>query len=75
MGSTKSFPIKKACLLIPLSAIMLCLIGVAASVLSNLGLPQHSTTLDHLNKLEKARLSEVLHLRSVLGDSVWSGWS
>jgi hypothetical protein len=48
---------------------------VVASALSNLGLPQHSTTIDHLSDLEKARLSEVLHLRATLGDNVWPGWS
>lgn len=75
MESSKSFHIKRACLLIPIGLIVLCLLGVAASALSNLGLPQHSTTLDRLNELEKARLSEVLHLRRNLGDAVWPGWS
>jgi len=73
--SLKSFSHKKACLLIPFGLIVLCLLVVAGSALSNLGLPQHSTTLDHLSELEKARLSEVLHLRSALGDTAWPGWS
>src|SRR4030042_6903757 len=73
--SLKSFSHKKACLLIPFGLIILCLLVVAGSALSNLGLPQRSTTLDHLSELEKARLSEVLHLRSALGDAVWPGWS
>ena len=71
----KSINYKKACLLIPFGLIILCLLVVAGSALSNLGLPQRSTTLDHLSELEKARLSEVLHLRSALGDAVWPGWS
>jgi len=75
MRFTKSFPIKKACLFIPLGLIVLCLLGVAASALSNLGLPQDTTTPDHLTELEKAQLSEVLHLRAVLGDTTWPGWS
>jgi hypothetical protein len=73
--SSKSFNLKKACLFIPLGLILLSLLGVAASALSNIGLPQHSTTLDHLSEMEKARLSEALHLRTALGDTVWPGWS
>ena len=75
MKSSKSFNIKKGCLFIPLGLIALCILAVAASALSNLNLPQHSTTLDRLSELEKARLSEVLHLRTSLGDAVWPGWS
>jgi hypothetical protein len=71
----KSFKSRKTCLLIPLVLFMLCIIGVAASALSNINLPQSSTTLDHLNQLEKARLSEIIHLRTTLGDVVWPGWS
>jgi hypothetical protein len=40
-----------------------------------LGLPQHSTIIDQLSDLDKARLSEVRHLRASLGDSTWPGWS
>jgi hypothetical protein len=73
--SPKSVNNKKACLFIPLSLIILCLLGAAVSALSNLGLPQHSTTPDRLSELDKTQLSEVLHLRSNLGDAVWPGWS
>ena len=73
MKSSKSSRLRKACLFIPLGLIALCLLGVAASALSNLSLPQHSTTIDRLSDLEKARLSEVLHLRIALGDAVWPG--
>lgn len=73
--SSKTKNTKKACLLIPLGLIGFLILLVAASALSNLGLPQHSTTLDHLNDLEKARLSETRHLRLSLGDSTWPGWS
>lgn len=75
MKSSKSFNLKKGCLFIPLGLIALCILAVAVSALSNLNLPQHSTTLDRLSELEKARLSEVLHLRTSLGDAVWPGWS
>ena len=75
MKSSKSINIKKGCLYIPLGLIVLCILAVAASVLSNLNLPQHSTTLDRLSELEKARLSEILNLRTSLGDAVWPGWA
>jgi hypothetical protein len=75
MMPPKSHNTKKACLLIPLGLIGFILLVGAASALSNLGLPQRSTTVDHLSDLEKARLSEVKHLRTALGDSTWPGWS
>ena len=71
----KSFKIRNACLFIPLGLIVLCLLVFAISALSNLGLPQQSIITERLSELEKARLSEVLHLRGVLGDVVWPGWS
>jgi hypothetical protein len=55
--------------------IAFCLLAAAISALSNLGLPQHSTIVDRLSALEKARLSEVQHLRSSLGDAIWPGWA
>jgi hypothetical protein len=73
--SSKPPKSKKSCLLVPLVVIGFLLLVVVASALSNLGLPQHSTTLDHLSDLDKARLSEVRHLRTALGDSTWPGWS
>jgi hypothetical protein len=67
--------LKKSCLLIPLSLIGLIALLLAASALSNLGFPQQSELQDHLSVLDKARLSEALHLRATLGDAVWPGWS
>jgi NHLM bacteriocin system secretion protein len=75
MKPTKSFTLKKACIFIPISLFGLILLLAGISALSNIGLPQHSTTLDHLSTVEKAQLAEVLHLRTSLGDSVWPGWS
>jgi hypothetical protein len=75
MKSSKHSRMRKVCLFIPLGFIALCLLAAAVSALSNLGLPQHSKTIDHLSDLEKARLSEVLHLRSTLGDAAWPGWA
>lgn len=74
MKTSKRSRLRNACLFIPLGLTGLCLLVVAVSALSNLGLPQQSSTVDHLSDLEKARLSEVLHLRSTLGDSVWPEW-
>lgn len=71
----KSSRKRKAYLFIPLVFIGLCLLAAAASALSNLGLPQGSTTIERLSDLEKARLSEVIHLRESLGDAVWPGWA
>jgi len=48
---------------------------VAASALSNLGLPTQSQPLERLSEPEKARLAETFHLRHAIGDQVWPGWS
>jgi hypothetical protein len=65
----------KACVLLPLGIVGLLIIITAILALSNIGLPQHSQTIDHLSELEKARLVEVIHLRKSIGDNVWPGWS
>jgi hypothetical protein len=62
-------------LLVPLGLVGLCLLAILVSALSNLGLPQRSTTIDRLDELEKARLSEVIQLRRTFGDEVWPGWT
>jgi hypothetical protein len=73
--SQKASKTRRACLFIPLGLVGLIVLLIAASALSNLGLPQHSTTLEQLSELEKARLSEAVHLRKALGDDVWPDWS
>jgi hypothetical protein len=75
MSSVKPSRRIKACILIPLGLMMFIILVIAVSALSNLGLPQHSTTPDHLSELDKAQLSEVSHLRSTFGDATWPGWS
>jgi hypothetical protein len=75
MVSNRPSQRKRACLLIPLGLLLFIIILISASALSNLGLPQPSTTVDQLSVIEKARLSEVLHLRKSLGDATWPGWS
>ena len=44
-----------------------CVLLAAASALSNAGLPKQSTVLDRLSEVQKAQLSEVLHLRQIIG--------
>ncbi len=75
MKSSKPPSRKGFCLYIPLSLLAVILLAALASFLSNLNLPQRSTTTDQLTEVEKARLSEVLHLRRDLGEAVWPGWS
>lgn len=40
----------------------------------NRNLPVKSETTDRLSQKEKAHISEIIHLRKELGDTVWSGW-
>jgi hypothetical protein len=75
MRSSKSSLTKKSCLFIPLGLLAFILLIALVSFLSNLNLPQHSPLLDRLSELEKARLSEVLHLRTTLGEATWPGFS
>lgn len=50
----------------------LCLVLSVFSFISNQNLPV-SDNSDHLNTLDKARVSESTHLKSILGDQVWLG--
>ena len=73
--SSSARPRRRACLLLVLGVIALCVLGAAASAISNASLPQHSSVTDRLSEQEKARLSEALHLRKTMGDTVWPGWA
>jgi hypothetical protein len=53
---------------------LLIVVLISASAISNINLPTHSQVVERLSDVEKARLSEVVHLRKTLGDAVWSGW-
>ena len=57
-----------------LSLTGLCLLLVAISALSNLGLPQNSAVVETLSVADKIRLAETFHLRKTVGDAVWPGW-
>ena len=52
----------------------LCLLLVAISAISNLGLPQGSPEVETLSQADKVRLAEAVHLRQAVGDTVWPGW-
>jgi hypothetical protein len=54
--------------------LLLLLVLIGASALSNLFLPGRSQLLDRLPALEKARVAEAIHLRQTLGSSIWPGW-
>jgi hypothetical protein len=60
-------------ILIVLSTLLgLCLIFSFVSIASNQNLPSEES-FDILSPVEKARLSEALHLKSTLGDKAWQG--
>src|SRR5512142_885451 len=74
-GPGMSLKRRRACLVVPLGLVGLCLLLLAISAASNIGLPTRSALVERLGDVEKARLSEVLHLRAALGDEVWPGWA
>jgi hypothetical protein len=47
-------------------------IGVLA--VANRRLPTASTVVERLSEQDKARLSEIFHLRETLGEATWPGW-
>lgn len=51
-----------------------CVLVAGSSAMSNVLLPSHSPVKDRLGDLDKARLSEALHMRRELGDVLWPGW-
>ena len=55
--------------------LLVCLVAVSVSALSNLGLPTRSQVVARLSDTEKTRLSEMVHLRQTLVDAVWPGLS
>lgn len=53
----------------------LCLVLAAISTIINSRQPTHSSLLDRLSAVEKARVAEAIHLRKTLGDQVFPGWA
>jgi hypothetical protein len=56
-----------------LALLLLLLVLAAATALDNRRLLRHSSVVDRLTGADKARLTEALHLRQALGDSLWPG--
>jgi hypothetical protein len=75
MKTRKPYPWKRSCLFVPLGALAVLLVLALAFYIDNRSLPKHSTTLDQLTELDKARLSEAFHLRAALGEAAWPGFS
>ncbi len=67
--------LRRAFVFIVLGFLLLCLVTIGVSVLGNLTLPSGPQTLDRLDPLDKARLSEALRLKRELGEVVWPGWA
>jgi hypothetical protein len=55
--------------------LVLVIVVLAGSALSNVLLPSRSEVLDRLSDLDKARVEEAFHLRRQLGDRIWAGWA
>ncbi|MFP4395858.1 MAG: hypothetical protein ACLFTI_11400 [Anaerolineales bacterium] len=66
--------IKKWLLRIGGGVVGLLVLIIAVTAVRNRNLPTHSSVVEHLSDLEKARLAELFHLRAALGDAVWPGW-
>jgi len=67
--------IKKWLLRIGGGLVGLLVLLIAVTAVRNRNLPTHSSVVERLSDLEKARLAELFHLRATLGDEVWPGWS
>lgn len=48
---------------------------LALSVASNFFFPTRSKPAGRLSDMEKIRIAEAFHLRSAVGDRIWTGWS
>lgn len=54
--------------------LLLLVLAVAISALSNIGLPTRSKDPERLSEAEKASLEELFRLRAALGNAVWPSW-
>ena len=52
----------------------MCLLLTIGFFIINLGLPDHSPSIEKLSEADKIRLAEYIHLREGLGNSVFPGW-
>lgn len=70
---------KRGCLSLFLKVLgglfLLLVLLLAGIALYNLTLPESSPAVSQLSFQEQARIREITHLRSTLGEKVWPGWS
>ena len=52
----------------------LLLLAVLTSLLSNIGVPTRSKSVERLAPVERNRMAEAQHLRRELGEAAWPGW-
>ncbi len=64
----------KIVLLVFCGLVLLLVIAIGILAWRNRTLPTHSTSVEQLSELEKARLAEMFHLRKTLGNEVWPEW-
>ncbi len=56
------------------AAMLLCVLALAAIMISNQTLPPPPDQVERLTDLDRARLAEAVRLKDTLGDQVWPGW-
>jgi hypothetical protein len=54
--------------------LLLIMVALGGSALSNFLLPSRSMIVDRLSDLDKALVAEAFHLRGEFGNSLWEGW-
>ena len=54
--------------------VLILVLAVVASALSNIGLPTASRVPERLSEVDKARLEELFRLHGALANAVWPGW-
>lgn len=64
----------KRILIVVLSLMGICAVLSMVSAIRNSTLPEHSSIVERLNKNDKIRMAEALHLREWLGEAVFPGW-
>lgn len=57
-----------------ISVMIFLAVGLSSIVLYNVTIPESTPDPQQLSSDELARLQEITHLRSELGDDVWPGW-
>lgn len=66
--------LRRGCLIVTATTILLALVAIGALAVVNRQLPARSSTVEHLSDQDKARLAEIYHLRETLGEATWPGF-